>query len=67
MRFFEVIKEAFVRFSDVTALSDGHTELTYADVDRLSNQIAHDFLLQGLSLGDVVLVSFFYWQDQLFR
>ena len=58
MRFFEVIKEAFVRFSDVTALSDGHTELTYADVDRLSNQIAHDFLLQGLSLGDVVLVSF---------
>ena len=41
---------------DRTALSYGGRQISYAELDRLSSQVAHMFAAQGIGLDDLSLI-----------
>lgn len=51
-----MLKGAVERFSDRMALSSAEWSLTYEQLDRLSNQVAHALTDQGLDKGNFVAI-----------
>ena len=50
----EVFSWQAVQHSDRPAILDGDGCLTYADLDRLSNQLARQLEAEGVTTGDII-------------
>jgi acyl-CoA synthetase (AMP-forming)/AMP-acid ligase II len=60
-----IIREAAVRFRDAIAYDGWDAQLSYADLDRRTDEVAGGFAAAGVGLGDVVVLRLASGADYL--
>ena len=52
-----LFEQTALKFASSVALTMGETQLTYAELDQLSNKLAHQLQSEGVKSGDIVGIS----------